>query len=77
MTTLMMQEIDGTMTPIEAIEADEGFMHLQGGALTACNQKGLHLYKGGSEYYLADENKMVVASGMTNIKTYINFFVMR
>ncbi len=77
MTTLTMLEIDGTMTRIEAMEADEGFMHLQGGALAACTQKGLHLYKSGNEYYLADEQKQIVAVGMTTIKSYISYFVMK
>ena len=53
--TLIYNEIDGTVTRINAVEADEGFLHLPAGAMDACFKKGYHLYKGDNgEYYLAD-----------------------
>ncbi len=78
MIDLKMIEIDGTVTTIRAQEADEGFLHLQPGALDACTKQGIHLYKSDKgDYYLADADYNVLAVNMTLIRSYIKMFVMK
>ena len=77
--TLIYNEIDGTVTRINAVEADEGFLHLPAGAMDACFKKGYHLYKGDNgEYYLADQTTGEVAAvTMPLIATYIRIMIMK
>lgn len=78
MIKLKMIEIDGTVTMIDVVEADEGFLHLQPGSLNACTEKGIHLYKDDrGNYYLADADKNVLAVNMTLIRSYIRMFIMK
>ena len=77
MVKLTMNEIDGTQTMIEAIEADEGFLHLPNGAMAACAKKGIHLYKDmNGNYYLADAQKNVRAVNISLIASYIRMFIL-
>ena len=78
MVELSYVEIDGTVTKIRATQADEGFLHFPAGSIEACNAKGLHLYKGETgEYYLADEQGNIAATGTTMIGTYIRMILVK
>lgn len=76
--TLIHQEIDGTITRVNAMEADEGFLHLPAGSMEACTSQGYHLYKGDNgEYYLADGMGNIVAQTMPLISSYIRMILMK
>lgn len=76
MTKLTLHEIDGTDSVIMAELADDYFIMLQEDAQDKCQAKGIHLYKGENDtYYLADSDNVILASGMTTIRTYINYLL--
>ena len=76
--TLIYQEIDGSISRIQAPEADEGFLHLPAGSMEACVSKGYHLYKGDNgEYYLGDSMGNVAAVTMPLIASYIRMILMK
>ena len=78
MTTLIYQEIDGTVTRIQAQEADQAFLHLPPGSMDACKTQGLGIYKGeNGEYYLGDRMGNVVAVTMPLIASYIKMIIMK
>ena len=76
MTKLIMHEIDGTDTIINAEPADGYYAMLGDETKDACLAKGLHLYKDDADTcYLAGEDKVVLAKGMTTIRTYITYLL--
>ncbi|MBQ9155226.1 MAG: hypothetical protein IJ137_00425 [Eubacterium sp.] len=76
MATLVQHEIDGTDTFIQAKLADDYFIMLDPNAKDRCLAKDIHLFKGeDGTYYLADKDCVVLAVGMTTIRTYINYLL--
>ena len=76
MTKLIMHEIDGTDTIILARQADEYFTFLKEGVREKCLEKGIHLYKEeDGTAYLAGEDGVILAKGMSTIRTYVEYLL--